>query len=204
MELVFRGIVVALLIVMNLIRGRTQRTGDPTGNQQGFQENRLDTIILYSLGALGSLAAVVYGFAPHWIEWAKVELPDWLRIFGAIIGAGGLTLLAWSDHNLGKNFSPTLRVRKQHELIQSGPYKRIRHPIYTAGLLFMAAMFLVSSNWIVGVCWSGVIPLYWRRIPREEAMMIETFGGEYRQYMGKTGRLLPKFSRYPQNDSSKT
>jgi protein-S-isoprenylcysteine O-methyltransferase Ste14 len=56
-------------------------------------------------------------------------------------------------------------------------------------------MFLASSIWVVGLCWSGVLVLYAQRIPREESMMLDTFGDEYRRYMKTTGRLLPKIDR---------
>ena len=192
MEIIYRGFVIAMLLIMKFIRARTQRVGDPTGNQEAFRNDRLDTLILSLLGTFGSLAVLVYGLAPQWIEWARIDLPNWLRWIGVTIGIGSLALLAWSDYHLGANFSPTLRVRRQHQLIQSGPYRRIRHPIYSSGILIMIAMLLVSANWLVGLCWSGVLPLYWRRIPREEAMMLDNFGAEYRQYLDRTGRIWPK------------
>jgi protein-S-isoprenylcysteine O-methyltransferase Ste14 len=57
------------------------------------------------------------------------------------------------------------------------------------------AMLLASSNWVVGLCLSGVLILYAYRMPREESMMLEAFGEEYRGYMKTTGRLLPKLNR---------
>ena len=191
-ELTFRIIAVGLLVCMKLIRSRTQKISDSTGNREAYKRNRIDSLLLYSMGILWSASVVVYGLAPQWIEWASLNLPAWLRWTGVGFGIASLALLAWSDHHLGKNFSATLRVRDSHTLVESGPYRRIRHPIYTSGTLFAIAMWLVTSNWVVGLCWSGVFILYAQRIPREEAMMLEEFGESYRDYMSRTGRLMPK------------
>ena len=87
----------------------------------------------------------------------------------------------------------TLRIREDHTLITTGPYRWIRHPIYSAGLLFGFAVFLLSANGFVGACWvGGCSLLYAHRIPNEEALMLEEFADEYRVYMQRTGRLLPR------------
>ncbi len=195
-ELTYRVLALLMLLSMKMIRWRTQKLCDQSGQREGYKKNRIDTAILYSMGVSWSLSVVVYALLPQWIEWAKLDMADWLRWIGVAFGLGSLALLAWSDHHLGENFSPTLRVREQHTLVQTGPYRWIRHPIYTSGMLFMMAMLLISSNWFVGLCWSGVIVLYAQRVPREEAMMLDEFGDEYRNYMNKTGRLLPKFGGF--------
>lgn len=177
---------------MKLIRTRTQKIADSVGNREAYKKNRLDTVIVFSLGLTWSLSIVIYFLVPQWIDWASLNLPHALRWTGVVIGIASIALLAWSDYHLGKNFSTTLRIRESHTLIESGPYRWIRHPIYAAGILFFIAMLLVTSNWLVGLCWSGVILLYAQRVPREEAMMLEAFGDEYQHYMQKTGRILPR------------
>jgi protein-S-isoprenylcysteine O-methyltransferase Ste14 len=109
------------------------------------------------------------------------------------VALAGLALLRWSDQCLGKNLSVTLRVRAEHTLITQGPYARIRHPIYTAGLAFAAGQSLVAANYLLSVLL--VLPLaalVAERMGREERMMVEAFGQEYRQYMQVTGRLVPR------------
>ena len=150
-ELTYRIIAVSLLVCMKLIRSRTQKLADRTGNREGYRKNRLDSFLLYTMGILWSGSVVIYGLVPHWIEWASLNFPDWLRCFGVICGIASLAFLAWSDHHLGKNFSATLRVRDSHTLVESGPYRWIRHPIYTSGLMFALAMWLVRSV----SCWSA-------------------------------------------------
>ena len=191
-ELTYRVLALLLLLSMKWIRGRTQKRSDRSGNREAYRNHRIDTLMLFSLGLLWSLSVVVYALVPQWIAWASLNLADWLRWLGALVGIGSLALLAWSDHHLGENFSATLRIRAVHALFQTGPYRWIRHPIYTSGILFLIAMLLVTSNWFVGACWCGVLVLYAYRIPREESLMLQKFGDEYRVYMKKTGRLLPR------------
>jgi protein-S-isoprenylcysteine O-methyltransferase Ste14 len=72
-------------------------------------------------------------------------------------------------------------------------YRRIRHPMYAAIFLFSLAQGLLLDNWLAG--WSALATfavMYLVRLPREEAMMIQQFGQEYRDYMNRTGRLLPR------------
>ena len=191
----YRTITLLLLMGMKALRWRTRIKFSQSEHLSTFHRNGMDTIMLYSLGISWSLSVVVYALAPEWIAWARLDLPDWLRWVGIAMGLAALTLLGWSDCHLGRNFSHFLRIRSKHELVQSGPYRWIRHPIYSSGVLFFIAMLLAASNWVVGLCWSGVLVLYAHRMPREESMMLEEFGEEYRRYIKTTGRLLPKLNR---------
>jgi protein-S-isoprenylcysteine O-methyltransferase Ste14 len=102
--------------------------------------------------------------------------------------------LFWRAHaDLGLNWSQTLEVRKGHEVVKTGVYGSIRHPMYAAILLFSLAQGLLLENWLAG--WSALVTfaiLVLIRMPREEAMMCEFFGQGYRDYMRQTGRLLPR------------
>ena len=101
-------------------------------------------------------------------------------------------LVAWADRCLGENLSIAVQIKEDHSLVTTGPYGRVRHPIYTAAIIVTASMLGISSNWIVGACF--VVPiaiLCAERIPREERLLIGRFGDEYRAYMKRTGRLLP-------------
>jgi protein-S-isoprenylcysteine O-methyltransferase Ste14 len=78
-------------------------------------------------------------------------------------------------------------------LITSGPYRFIRHPIYTAFLLILGSTLLISANWLIGLTWLGMTLIeVISRIGFEENLMLEYFGDRYREYMKTTGRLLPR------------
>jgi protein-S-isoprenylcysteine O-methyltransferase Ste14 len=94
--------------------------------------------------------------------------------------------------DLGRNWSVTLEVRQQHALVTDGVYSRVRHPMYSAFWLWALAQALLLPNWIAGP--AGIVgfgTLFLLRVTREEQMMTETFGEEYRAYMARTWRVFP-------------
>lgn len=118
---------------------------------------------------------------------------QWL---GVVLGIVSLPLLAWTQQALGSNFSPTLHVRREHRLVTSGPYRYMRHPMYTALFLSMAAILLLTRSWLVGgVPLVGLCVIVLLRVEREERVMIGKFGDAYRDYMKRTGRFLPRVIR---------
>ena len=190
-NIVFRVMAMGLLVVMKIIRSRTSQRADNQGTKAALKKNVADTLLLFPVTSLLQVSIVVYALFPRLVSWADFPLPIWLRWLGGVLGIGALCLLAWADHHLGKNFSMTLRIRQDHTLVTSGPYRWIRHPVYSAGLLFGAAILLVSANWFVGCSWlGGCSLLYACRIPKEEAMMLSEFA-DYREYAARTGRLWP-------------
>jgi protein-S-isoprenylcysteine O-methyltransferase Ste14 len=139
------------------------------------------------------LATVVYLFKPSILSWADAPVPSGARWFGAVLFAAALPFLIAVQRTLGRNFSPELRIRPDHTLVVSGPYRYMRHPMYTASLLIFAGMGLLSANWVIGG--AGLVAtviIMWRRTPREEQMLINAFGDRYRRYSESTGRFLPK------------
>ena len=120
------------------------------------------------------------------------------RIWQTIIATGviclviGLWLFYKSHADLGTNWSVTLEVRERHRLITQGVYRRIRHPMYSALVLYSVGQALVIPNWVAGpstgVAFAILISL---RIHAEEKMMSETFGDEYAEYEARTKRLVP-------------
>jgi protein-S-isoprenylcysteine O-methyltransferase Ste14 len=111
---------------------------------------------------------------------------------GLMLLIGALWLFRRSHADLGRNWSITLQVRDQHVLVKSGVYRLIRHPMYSSFFLLGLAQMLLLPNWLAGI--SGVVGagvLYAFRASREERMMLETFGEEYRAYMTNTKRIVP-------------
>ena len=137
----------------------------------------------------------------RWSRWAFLPLPVELRWSGEALSLGSLLLLAASYDALRKNYQDTLLLRQDHELVATGPYSRIRHPIYLSFLLLMVSAFLLSANWVIGL--SGIIliaSVMLVRIPREEKLMRERFGAIYQDYEARTGRLFPPALPWEQRD----
>lgn len=104
--------------------------------------------------------------------------------------------LFWRSHvDLGQNWSVSLELHAQHQLVEHGVYANIRHPMYSATFLWCISICLLIPNWLAGpaglLCFSG---LYLSRVRREEALMHAHFGPSYAQYCTRSGRLWPRYS----------
>ena len=142
---------------------------------------------------LSAVAVALYAVAPQLLRWASLPLPDALRWTGLGLAVAAFALLQWAQSALGRNWSLRVQVLERHELVVDGPYRWVRHPMYTAGLLASLSVLLLSANWLVGGSW--LLMHGWQfalRIPLEERLMVQQFGDTYRQYMRTTGRLLPR------------
>ena len=193
METAFRIILPALLIAFALHRGYYVRKHGEEQNTLKKREEVLASKIAGMLGLLGFVAILVYAVQPGWLSWASLPLPIWLRWTGVGMALLGFALLQWAQTTLGKSWSDTPRMIREQALITGGPYQFIRHPIYTAFLLILGSILLISANWLIGLAWISMTVLeVISRIGFEENLMLEYFGDQYRVYMKKTGRLLPK------------
>lgn len=126
-------------------------------------------------------------------DFAIFQLLDWQRVIGGLSALIGLVFFRWTHHTLGKNWSLMLELMKNHELVTSGPYKYVRHPMYASIYLTHVGFLILTSNWLVGVLFLAPFTiLYIVRVRSEEQMMLERFGEKYQNYMKRTGRLFPK------------
>ncbi len=157
-----------------------------------IQKKSISELILLVLVGIGMLVPIGYVFS-SFLDFANYSLPDWLGWTGVILFAFAIWLL-WKSHNdLGRNWAPTVAMRFEHELVTNGVYKYLRHPMYTAHLVWAIAQILILQNWIAGYSFLiAQVPFYIIRIKNEEAMMIKQFGKEYTAYMKITYRLIPK------------
>jgi protein-S-isoprenylcysteine O-methyltransferase Ste14 len=145
------------------------------------------TLLFFVVPSLGIFAWItilrrVGGVHPTWLSWGA----------GLTAAVAGLGIRAVAKRALGRFFSIRVQVQEGHRLIREGLYSRIRHPLYTGLLLAWCAppLLLGSPLGFLLVTLPQAI-LVLQRIPREEALLIETFGDEYRAYMATTKRLIP-------------
>ena len=139
---------------------------------------------------------LVYTFTSRF-DGADYRLPREARESAGGVGMIILAMAVWlfwrSHADLGRNWSPSLELREGHELVTEGVYRSVRHPMYASMWLWGVAQALLLQNWIAG--WASLVmfmPLYLLRVPREERMMLDEFGEEYRAYMDRTGRVIPR------------
>jgi len=193
--LLFRLLLLAMLVLF--VAHRAYYNAKTSGDEKEVLDQKDDGWVERFAGTLVIIALVssaTYIVKPAWMRWSSVPIPVYLRWGGAALAAVGFVLLQWSHVALGQFWSDRPQIASDHELIQSGPYKRIRHPIYTSFLLILSAPLFITGNWFLGLTWIlGTAIDIAKRIEYEEHRLESLFGEEYRRYREQTGALLPKF-----------
>lgn len=156
--------------------------------------NRRSPVDMFGLasGLLG--LAIVPGFyvATGIPRAADYPARPWVLALGAVIFLAALWIFRRTHKELGRNWSITLEIRDKHELISRGPYAFVRHPMYTSFMLMGLGQALLLSNWVAGLAGLvGFAVLFFLRVDKEERMMLENFGSQYRAYMERTKRIVP-------------
>ena len=147
-------------------------------------------ILSFALLGLLVIPAVyaLIGF-PARLDRPFIPAVAWL---GLVPLCAALWLFRRSHVDLGRNWSISLQIREKHVLVKTGVYRLIRHPMYTSFLLLGVAQMLLLSNWLAdasGLLGAGVFFAF--RVRREERLMLECFGDDYRVYMAHTKRFIP-------------
>jgi protein-S-isoprenylcysteine O-methyltransferase Ste14 len=196
LDTLFRILLPILIFAFAAHRGYyTHKLKESAENTLKRREQGLVSKFAGLLGLIGFASMIVIVINPGWLTWSSLPLPVWLRWTGVAIALSGFALLQWAQNTLGKNWSDTPRMMKEQSLVTNGPYRWIRHPIYTAFLLILGSTLFISANWLVGLSWLGMTILeVFSRIGFEESLMLEFFGAQYREYLKRTGRLFPKFT----------
>ncbi|MBN2416028.1 isoprenylcysteine carboxylmethyltransferase family protein [bacterium] len=178
------------ILIMTVVR--TACTGRyRTLQSEEKQSSAFDTILL-AFSGVGMIVPVVYVLSPL-LDFADYRVPAWFPPAGMLLFLPAIFLLWRSHADLGGNWTPVLSLRKDHHLVTGGIYRHIRHPMYTAHLLWGLAQVLLLPNWIAGYALlAAVLPQVLLRIGAEERMMVRRFGGAYRTYQVHTGMLLPE------------
>jgi protein-S-isoprenylcysteine O-methyltransferase Ste14 len=160
--------------------------------------------------SLGSRLAHIVPLTIGWVLLAWGEVPwDWLaqRLWprsltaywiGVALLAAGLAFSVWARVHLGRNWSGSVTVKEGHELIRSGPYAYVRHPIYTGLLAAVLGTAIASGTVHAGVGFLIIIATLLRKLRTEERFMRETFPGEYERYSAAVPALIP-FTGFPRS-----
>jgi protein-S-isoprenylcysteine O-methyltransferase Ste14 len=185
-----------LIVVMLLLlpigmyhRVKSQSTREALDRRQ---EGVFILATLRPLGAALWLGVFAWMINPAWMAWSSVRVPLWSRWAGVSILLAGAALLVWTFRSLGKNLTDTVVTRKQHTLVSHGPYRWVRPPLYSSAALLVVALSLVAANWFFFVTGMVLLCLLVVRTRTEEANLVARFGDNYRQYMERTGRFVPK------------
>ena len=190
----FRFVMVAVILILLPIglyhRIRSQATREPLDRrQEGLFI--LATLRPAGLAFFGGLFA--YLIRPASMTWASLPLPVALRSLGVALLAVAAVLLTWTFRRLGRNITDTVVTRRNHTLVLHGPYRWVRHPFYGSVTLLLLGLSLTAANWFLLLAEAVVVTLLVIRTRGEEDHLIRRFGDDYREYMNRTGRFLPRW-----------
>jgi protein-S-isoprenylcysteine O-methyltransferase Ste14 len=183
---VFVGLVVITRIPEIIRASRLRSQPDPTAQK----EDRGSLVVMGIVVGGGVIVACILPLV--WAEATIASLLLQLTLAGMVIFLLGAVLRWWAIFTLGRYFTMQVAVRSTQSVVQSGPYRVLRHPSYTAILIMLLGLGLVLANWasIVVLLVTGLIGLGYR-VRVEERALVEALGQPYVDYMRHTKRFIP-------------
>jgi protein-S-isoprenylcysteine O-methyltransferase Ste14 len=185
-EVIWVAGIIAWFVIRYPFAQRSRKTAVAQSRQ-----NWLEWALL-SAAALGLFIIPLVYVAAGWpgqFDRAAASWPAWL---GLVALLAALALFRRSHADLGRGWSASLKLRETHKLVTAGVYRQIRHPMYLSFLLLGLAQLLLLPNWFAGsVGLIAAFLMFALRVQREEAMMLDRFGADYRDYMARSKRLIP-------------
>lgn len=133
-------------------------------------------------------------FSRGWLTTRFVPASPRIGKFGVTVAVVGIALAIWARWHLGENWSATVTLKEGHELISSGPYRYMRHPIYSGMLLAFVGTALALGEYraLISVC--IVLVAFYTKAKKEELFLTQEFGEKFREHSRRTGMFLPKFT----------
>jgi protein-S-isoprenylcysteine O-methyltransferase Ste14 len=187
---VAKAVVVVATVVMMAIRASHGHRSRRVKVAKSYKTPRETGVLV--LAWVGFFVPLIWVASPaFWF--AEYQLRASSLVAGVMCLVISLWLFYRSHADLGTNWSITLEVREGHRLITHGVYRGVRHPMYSALLLYSVGQALVIPNWVAGL--SNLVAfavLFALRIGAEERMMSQQFGNEYAAYTARTKRLIPR------------
>ncbi len=186
--LVFVAFLAAYLSIRGVFMHRARR------DKQVSRADARDRLLIALMGIGQIVLPLLFVWTPR-LAFADRAQPAACTALGVVAMASGLWLFWRSHADLGDSWSVTLELNADHRLVTRGVYRFMRHPMYTSFFVSGLGQALLLANWAAGPsALVAVALLVLVRVPREEKMMIDQFGDEYRDYMRRTGGVLPRLS----------
>lgn len=192
-ELMLRLLVLLLLGCLFLISGLYRKRGNQGKEISERQEDEAQNAALRLAAAFPLVMMIILDiFVPEWMAWSKVNLSNWLRIVGMSLTLISFVWLWWVFRTIGSRVPGADPAPDPQALITGGPYRWIRHPLYTGALVFIFSLCLVFEDWVIFfISLAGLLAFRLLIIPAEEEKLLETFGEDYECYQSRTGALFP-------------
>lgn len=140
---------------------------------------------------LSAALMLLFAPVPGLTGWFLPQRFHFLVAAGVAVQVGFIMLAVWARRHLGRNWSAEVRVGEGHQLVRTGPYAYLRHPIYTAMLGMFLGTAIASSQYHALFGLAVLVAAYLRKTRLEEQIMTQTFGDEYDAYRRETRALVP-------------
>jgi protein-S-isoprenylcysteine O-methyltransferase Ste14 len=156
-----------------------------------YRETRAQRLRYWVLLAIGCFLQLYGRRSPYPLNiriLPHVALNAWAA---AVLCVIGLAFAIWARVTLGRNWSGVVTLKEEHELVERGPYRFVRHPIYT-GILTMFCAFALAQGYLSG--FAGALLMFasfWIKLGREEELMLQQFPERYRAYQQRAKRIIP-------------
>ena len=138
-----------------------------------------------------ALIVLAYLIQPNWTEWSGFSIPVWMRWLAAIILLLGGAVVIRGLRDLGRNLTISPSTKENHQLVTTGSYGWVRHPLYSGVFVESVGVCLLMANWFAAVSAATFCVLIALRTRIEEANLVAEFGDEYHQYQQGVGMFIP-------------
>lgn len=197
-DFLLRTIFVVCLFVFSVFRATRKFQVKNTTEEKNKSKERDGTngaIRDYVLYPLWLTVMFLYPFNFSWMNYFALPYPNWVRWCGTGMAMISLPFFWWAHNALGEYFSTKLILLPDHMLIDSGPYRWMRHPMYSVEFLIFISACLISANLLVTIPNICALLSLCVRTKKEEEMLVERFGYEYICYIKRTGKFFPRFRK---------
>lgn len=160
------------------------------GLERNVRKERIYRVII-AAATLALAIAFCFAIRPQWFNFAQYKENYFWNAVGNIFILTAMFVWGWSKKSLGLNWSSHIASRQNHTLTESGPYKYVRHPIYTAYILLAFGVSFATANCFVSIPFVILMMLTVIRVGAEEKFMVATLGDKYQSYIQRTGKFFP-------------
>jgi protein-S-isoprenylcysteine O-methyltransferase len=170
----------------------TRRSRTKTGTRQDKSTLGMIWVVIALSITAGVFISRSRALRSGWIGLFDFPDSDWIPVLAVLLFGAGLALRWWAIVTLGRFFTVDVVIEKDHEVVQSGPFRWVRHPSYTGVLLAFLGWSMTLWNWIaLAVILVPIFLAFLRRMKVEEDALSRALGQRYAEYMARTKRLVP-------------
>jgi protein-S-isoprenylcysteine O-methyltransferase Ste14 len=177
-------IAVGLICLFSVVWSVAAKDSAPAQSSESGWSRRLHLIVLN--GGVLLLVLPVPGLTRRFVPASRM-----VTVAGLAIEVAGILFAFWARRHLGRNWSGEVRIATGHELVRSGPYQWLRHPIYTGILGMYGGAMLVLGQMHALIAFVIITVAYWRKLRLEEKILSANFGAAWDGYRGDTWALVP-------------